>query len=197
MGMRDLLRKMKTNSFEDIIALLALFRPGPLNSGMVDDYIKRKHGTIPEKYDLPQLKNILHETHGVILYQEQVMKLASVLAGFSLGGADLLRRAMGKKKPEVMVELREKFVSGALKNKIPKKIAEKVVGLIEHFAGYGFNNSHRAPYSIISYWTELNKTGTKQRWELERTFDVKRRLANWFNNVSKFSGSKSKYQVKL
>ncbi len=157
-GMRDLLRKMKPNSFEDVIALLALFRPGPLNSGMVDDYIKRKHGTIPEKYDLPQLKNILHETNGVILYQEQVMKLASVLAGFSLGGADLLRRAMGKKKPEVMMELRGKFISGSLQNKIPKEKAGKMFDLIEHFAGYGFNKSHSAAYAIIAYQTAYLKS---------------------------------------
>ena len=157
-GMRDLLRKMKPNTFEDIVALLALFRPGPLNSGMVDDYIKRKHGTIPEKYDLPQLKNILHETHGVILYQEQVMKLASELAGFSLAGADLLRRAMGKKKPEVMMELRGKFVSGALHNKISKEKAEKMFDLIEHFAGYGFNKSHSAAYAMIAYQTAYLKS---------------------------------------
>ncbi len=157
-GMRDLLRKMKPNSFEDIIALLALYRPGPLNSGMVDDYIKRKHGTMPEKYELPQLKNILHETHGVILYQEQVMKLASVLSGFSLGSADFLRRAMGKKKPEVMNELREKFVSGAIKNKIPGGKAEKIFDLMEHFAGYGFNKSHSAAYALIAYHTAYLKT---------------------------------------
>ncbi|MDP6388166.1 MAG: DNA polymerase III subunit alpha, partial [Candidatus Pacebacteria bacterium] len=156
-GMRDLLRKMKPTTFEDVVALLALYRPGPLNSGMVDDYIKRKHGTIPEKYDLPQLKSVLHETHGVILYQEQVMKLASVLAGFSLGGADILRRAMGKKKPEVMIELREKFIAGALKKKIPKEKAEKIFGLIEHFAGYGFNKSHSAAYAMIAYQTAYLK----------------------------------------
>lgn len=156
-GMRDLLRKMKPNSFEDIIALLALYRPGPLNSGMVDDFIKRKHGTMPERYDLPQLKDVLHETHGVILYQEQVMKLASVLSGFSLGSADLLRRAMGKKKPEVMTELREKFVSGAVENKIPKKKAEKIFDLMEHFAGYGFNKSHSAAYALIAFHTAYLK----------------------------------------
>ncbi len=156
-GMRDLLRKMKPEYFEDVIALLALYRPGPLNSGMVDDYVKRKHGTLPEKYELPQMKPILHETQGVILYQEQVMKLASVLAGFSLGAADLLRRAMGKKKPEVMMELKEKFVSGAMKNKIPKAKAEKIFGLIEHFAGYGFNKSHSAAYAMIAYQTAYLK----------------------------------------
>lgn len=156
-GMRDLLRKMKPNTFEDIIALLALYRPGPLNSGMVDDYIKRKHGTLPEKYDLPQLKNVLQETHGVILYQEQVMKLASVLAGFTLGSADLLRRAMGKKKPEVMTKLREKFVSGSHKNKISKEKAEKIFDLMEHFAGYGFNKSHSAAYAMIAYHTAYLK----------------------------------------
>ena len=112
-GMRDLLKKLKPDGFEDIIALLAMYRPGPLESGMVDDYVKRKHGTMEEKYDLPQLESILKESHGVILYQEQVMKIASVLAGGSLGDADLLRRAMGKKKPEEMAAQREKFMEGA------------------------------------------------------------------------------------
>lgn len=156
-GMRDLLRKMKPTTFEDIIALLALYRPGPLNSGMVDDYIKRKHGTMPENYSLPQLKEILHETHGVILYQEQVMKLASVLSGFSLGAADLLRRAMGKKKQEEMAELREKFVTGAVKNKVPEKEAQKIFGLMENFAKYGFNKSHSAAYALIAIHTAYLK----------------------------------------
>lgn len=156
-GMRDLLLKMKPDSFEDIIALLALFRPGPLESGMVDDYVKRKHGTLEEKYELPQLKDILQETHGVILYQEQVMKIANVLAGFTLGDADLLRRAMGKKKPEEMAQQREKFYQGSHKNKIPDKKSERIFDLMEKFAGYGFNKSHSAAYALISYQTAYLK----------------------------------------
>ena len=156
-GMRDLLKKMKPDSFEDIIALLALFRPGPLESGMIDDYVKRKHGTMEEKYDLPQLKEILQETHGVILYQEQVMKIANVLSGFTLGDADLLRRAMGKKKPEEMAQQREKFMKGAAHNKIPEKKAERIFDLMEKFAGYGFNKSHSAAYALISYQTAYLK----------------------------------------
>ena len=156
-GMRDLLKKMKPDSFEDIVALLALYRPGPLESGMVDDYIKRKHGHMEEKYDLPQLKSILQETHGVILYQEQVMNIASVLGGFSLGDADLLRRAMGKKKPEEMAAQREKFMTGCEKNQHPVKKAEKVFNLMEKFSGYGFNKSHSAAYAQISYHTAYLK----------------------------------------
>ena len=157
-GMRDLLKKMKPDSFEDIIALLALYRPGPLESGMVDDYVKRKHGTLEEKYDLPQLKEILKETHGVILYQEQVMNIASALAGFTLGDADLLRRAMGKKKPEEMAAQREKFMEGARKNKIPEKKADKIFNLMEKFSGYGFNKSHSAAYAQVSYQTAYLKS---------------------------------------
>ena len=157
-GMRDLLKKMKPDCFEDIIALLALYRPGPLESGMVDDYIKRKHGKLKEKYELPQLKNVLKETHGVILYQEQVMRIASILAGFSLGDADLLRRAMGKKKPEEMEAQREKFIAGAEKKNIDVKKATKVFDLMEKFAGYGFNKSHSTAYALISYQTAYLKT---------------------------------------
>ncbi len=157
-GMRDLLKKMKPDCFEDIIALLALYRPGPLESGMVDDYIRRKHGTLQEKYELPQLKDILKETHGVILYQEQVMNIASILAGFSLGDADLLRRAMGKKKPEEMAAQRERFMSGSAKNNIPARKAEKIFNLMEKFSGYGFNKSHSAAYAQISYQTAFLKT---------------------------------------
>ncbi len=157
-GMRDLLKKMKPDSFEDIIALLALYRPGPLESGMVDDYIKRKHGTMQEKYDLPQLKDILKETHGVILYQEQVMSIASTLAGFSLGESDLLRRAMGKKDPKEMAAQRERFMQGTEKNKYPTKKAEKIFNLMEKFSGYGFNKSHSAAYAQISYQTAYLKT---------------------------------------
>ena len=157
-GMRDLLKKMKPDCFEDIIALLALYRPGPLESGMVDDYIKRKHGRLEEKYELPQLKDALKETHGVILYQEQVMRIASILAGFSLGDADLLRRAMGKKKPEEMEAQREKFITGAEGKNINIKKATKVFDLMEKFAGYGFNKSHSTAYALVSYQTAYLKT---------------------------------------
>ena len=156
-GMRDLLKKLKPDCFEDIIALLAMYRPGPLESGMVDDFVKRKHGTMELKFDLPQLENILKETQGVILYQEQVMKIASVLAGFSLGDADLLRRAMGKKKPEEMAAQREKFMEGAQVNKIAVKKAQKIFDLMEKFAGYGFNKSHSAAYAQVSYQTAYLK----------------------------------------
>lgn len=156
-GMRDLLKKLKPDCFEDIIALLAMYRPGPLESGMVDDYVKRKHGTMELKFDLPQLRDILKETQGVILYQEQVMKIASVLAGFSLGDADLLRRAMGKKKPKEMAAQREKFMEGSEANKIDLKKAEKIFDLMEKFAGYGFNKSHSAAYAQVSYQTAYLK----------------------------------------
>ena len=156
-GMRDLLKKMKPDCFQDVIALLALYRPGPLESGMIDDYVKRKHGTLEERYDLPQLEAILKETHGVILYQEQVMKIANVLAGFTLGDADLLRRAMSKKKPEEMARQREKFMKGCRANKIPEKKAERIFDLMEKFAGYGFNKSHSAAYALISYQTAYLK----------------------------------------
>jgi len=156
-GMRDLLKKLKPDDFEDIIALLAMYRPGPLESGMVDDYVKRKHGTMEEKYDLPQLEVILKETHGVILYQEQVMKIASVLAGFTMGDADLLRRAMGKKKVEEMAAQREKFMNGSHEKKIDAKKSEKIFDLMEKFAGYGFNKSHSAAYAQISYQTAYLK----------------------------------------
>ena len=156
-GIRDILKKMKPEVFEDIIALVALYRPGPLGSGMVDDFIKRKHGTIPIKNIVPQLDEILKETYGVILYQEQVMKIASVLGGFSMGAADSLRRAMGKKKPEEMAQQREKFIKGSVANKIAENKAEKIFDLMEHFAGYGFNKSHSAAYALIAYQTAYLK----------------------------------------
>ena len=157
-GMRDLLVKLKPEVFEDLIAILALYRPGPIGSGMVDDFIKRKRGLVPIKYELPQLKEILKETYGVIVYQEQVMKIANVLAGFSLGQADLLRRAMGKKKPEDMEKQKERFIKGARDNGIPEKKAEKLFDLMAYFAGYGFNKSHSAAYALISYQTAYLKT---------------------------------------
>ncbi len=156
-GMQDLLRRMKPDCFEDLIALVALFRPGPLGSGMVDDFIKGKSGKVKIKYPHPLLKDILKETYGVMVYQEQVMQSASALAGFSLGGADLLRRAMGKKLPEAMAEQRIKFVEGAKENNIKPEKAEKIFDLIAHFAGYGFNKSHSAAYALISYQTAYLK----------------------------------------
>jgi len=156
-GMRDLLKKMKPDRFEDIVALLALYRPGPLESGMVDDYVKCKHGVQKVKYELPQLEKILSETHGVILYQEQVMKIASMLAKFTLGDADLLRRAMGKKKPEEMAKQREKFYAGCKENNIPEKKAQIIFDLMEKFAGYGFNKSHSAAYAMVSFQTAYLK----------------------------------------
>lgn len=152
-GMRDLVRRLKPDHFDDIVALVALFRPGPLQSGMVDDFIERKHGRAQIKYPHPLLENILKPTYGVILYQEQVMQIAQVLAGYSLGSADLLRRAMGKKKPEEMAKHRAIFLEGAIKKNIDKYLANNIFDLIEKFAGYGFNKSHSAGYALISYQT--------------------------------------------
>ena len=156
-GMRDILVKIKPDHFDDLVAILALYRPGPLGSGMVDDYVKRCRGLVPVKYDTPELKDILKETQGVIVYQEQVMKIANVLAGFSLGEADLLRRAMGKKDPETMAKLKSRFVEGAKRNGTSEKKAEKIFDLIEYFAGYGFNKSHSAAYALITYQTAYLK----------------------------------------
>jgi len=157
-GMRDLLTKLKPSCFEDIVALVALYRPGPLGSGMVDDFINRKHGRTEITYELPILEPILKDTYGVILYQEQVMQIAAVMASYSLGEADLLRRAMGKKKPEEMAKQRERFIDGSLKNKIPLKKAEKMFDLMSKFAEYGFNKSHSAAYALVSYQTAYLKT---------------------------------------
>ncbi len=156
-GIKELLRKLKPETFEDIMSVVALYRPGPLQSGMVDDFIKRKHGKAPIKYELPQLKDILANTYGVIVYQEQVMEIAKVLAGFSPGDADVLRKAMGKKLPEEMVVQREKFIEGAKKNKVDQKKAEKIFDLMANFAGYGFNKSHSAAYALIAYQTAYLK----------------------------------------
>ncbi len=152
-GMRRLVRDLKPDTFEDIVALLALFRPGPLQSGMVEDFVKRKHGEQEIVYPHPSLEDILKPTYGVILYQEQVMQIAQVLSGYSLGGADLLRRAMGKKKPEVMAAERGKFVDGAQANGVDPKLAGEIFDLIEKFAGYGFNKSHSAAYAYVAYQT--------------------------------------------
>ena len=156
-GMRDLLKKLCPTTFEDIIALLALYRPGPIGSGMLDDFIKRKHGHVQITYDHPALEPILKETYGVVVYQEQVMRIASALAGFSMSQADSLRRGMAKKHPEVMEKMRVNFIEGAVKNGVNKRIAEKVFGFIEYFAGYGFNKSHSNAYAMISYRTAYLK----------------------------------------
>ena len=156
-GMRAILRELKPERFEDIIALVALYRPGPLGSGMVEDFIKRKHGVTPISYLYPALEPILKDTYGVILYQEQVMRIASELAGFTLGQADLLRRAMGKKKPEVLAAQRERFLAGAAARGIPEGVARKIFDLMEYFAGYGFNASHSAAYALVAYQTAYLK----------------------------------------
>ncbi len=156
-GMKELIKKLKPDCFDDIIALVALFRPGPLESGMVDDYINVKHGAKAE-YAHPLLEPILKPTNGVILYQEQVMQIARELALYTLGGADMLRRAMGKKKPEEMAKEREKFTSGAIANQIDESIATYVFDLMEKFAGYGFNKSHSAAYALVAYQTAWLKT---------------------------------------
>ncbi|MEW5757935.1 MAG: DNA polymerase III subunit alpha [Candidatus Omnitrophota bacterium] len=156
-GMRDLLKKLNPDRFEDLISLLALYRPGPIGSGMLDDFMQRKHGKIPIKYDHPKLEPILKDTYGIIIFQEQVMRIASELAGFSLAQADLLRRAMGKKIPEVMEKQRIDFVKGCHKNTIGEKLANKIFDLMEYFSGYGFNLSHSAAYAMISYRTAYLK----------------------------------------
>ncbi|TAN67891.1 MAG: DNA polymerase III subunit alpha [Methylobacter sp.] len=151
-GMKELIKKLKPDCFDDIIALVALFRPGPLESGMVDDYINVKHGAKAE-YAHPLLEPILKPTNGVILYQEQVMQIAREMALYTLGGADMLRRAMGKKKPEEMAKERDKFMSGSVQNQVDEKIATYVFDLMEKFAGYGFNKSHSAAYALVAYQT--------------------------------------------
>jgi DNA polymerase-3 subunit alpha len=156
-GMRDILRKAKPQTLEDLIALNALYRPGPLRSGMVDDFISRKGGKTEIRYELPQLEPILRETYGVIAYQEQVMRIARELGGFTLGEADILRKAMGKKNPEVMAKQRGKFVEGAKKERIPEKKAGQIFDLMEHFAGYGFPKAHSTAYALLAYQTAYLK----------------------------------------
>lgn len=156
-GMKDLLIKSKPQNFEDLIALNALYRPGPLKSGMVEDYIKRKHGAVPVEYPHPQLEGILKETLGIIVYQEQVMQIASRLADYSMGEADTLRKAMGKKIPEVMAQQRSRFLDGTKKNRIDQKKAEAIFKNMETFGGYGFNKSHSAAYALITYQTAYLK----------------------------------------
>ncbi len=155
--MRDILRKARPQRLDDLIALNALYRPGPLRSGMVDDFIARKGGKTEIKYELPQLEPILSDTYGVIAYQEQVMRIAATLASFSLGQSDVLRKAMGKKNPAVMQAQREKFVKGAVGNGLNEKKAGKIFDLMEHFAGYGFNKSHSTTYAFLAYQTGVSE----------------------------------------
>jgi DNA polymerase-3 subunit alpha len=157
-GMRDVLRRYQPNSIEDLTALNALYRPGPIQGGMIDDFIERKHGRRKIEYELPELKEILQETLGVFVYQEQVMQAANKLAGYSLGQADLLRRAMGKKNAEEMAKQREGFVQGATQRGFPPKKIEKIFDLMAQFAGYGFNKSHSAAYALLAYHTAYLKT---------------------------------------
>src|SRR6201986_5097895 len=157
-GMRDVLRRYKPASVEDLTALNALYRPGPIQGGMIDDFIERKWGRRVVSYELPDLEALLKETLGVIVYQEQVMQIANVLAGYSLGEADLLRRAMGKKNPEEMAKQRTRFVEGAIKRKHPKDKVVRIFDLMEQFAGYGFNKSHSAAYALLAYHTAYLKT---------------------------------------
>ena len=156
-GMRDTLRKAKPERFEDLIALNALYRPGPLRGGVIDDFIARKHGKVEIRYELPALEPILKETYGVIAFQEQVMRIGSDLAGFSMGDADVLRKAMGKKSAEVMQAQREQFVQGAIARGVSQKKATKIFDLMEFFAGYGFNKSHSTAYALIAYQTAYLK----------------------------------------
>jgi DNA polymerase-3 subunit alpha len=156
-GMKDLLRRLRPEVFEDLVALVALYRPGPLGSNMVDDFITGKHGKTRIKYPLPQLEPILRETYGVILYQEQVMKIAQVLAQYTLAEADELRKAIGKKKQEVLAKHRERFLEGASRNGVDLKAAEKLFQLIDKFGGYGFNKSHSVAYALIAYQTAFLK----------------------------------------
>lgn len=156
-GMRHILRNLKPQRFEDMIPLIALYRPGPLKSGMVDDFISRKNGQTMVEYPHPVCESILSETYGVILYQEQVMQISSDLAGFSMAKADTLRKAMGKKKPEVIAKMRESFVQGASERQVDPKTGKAIFDLMENFAGYGFNKSHSAAYALIAYQTAYFK----------------------------------------
>ena len=157
-GIRQLIRKLKPSRFDDMVALVALYRPGPLQSGMVDDFIDRKHGRKAVRYSLPQLEPLLNSTYGVILYQEQVMKIAQVLGQYTLGGADILRKAMGKKDPDEMAKQREIFMRGAREQNVPEREASEIFDLMEKFAGYGFNKSHSVAYALLAYQTAWLKT---------------------------------------
>jgi len=157
-GMKDMLKRLVPTDFEDLITAVALFRPGHLQSGMVENFIKRKQGLVPVRYEIPELKSILDTTHGVIVYQEQIMEIARVIAGFSPGEADMFRQALGKQLTDQMIIFRKKFIDGAVKNKISNVKAEKLFELISQFAPYGFNKSHSAAYALIAFQTAYLKT---------------------------------------
>lgn len=163
-GIRRILVRLKPDKMEDLTALMALYRPGPLGSGMIDDYIKVRHGQKKVSYLHPLLEPVLKETYGVILYQEQVMRIASEVGGFSLGEADLVRRAMGKKKPEVLTAMRERFIGGAIEKGLTKETAAAIFDLMEYFSGYGFNKSHSAAYALVSYQTAYFKVNYPQEY---------------------------------
>jgi DNA polymerase-3 subunit alpha len=157
-GMREILKQLQPSRFEDLIAMNALYRPGPIQGGMIDDFVARRHGKVKIRYEVPELEEILRETYGVIVYQEQVMQIASKLAGFSLGEADLLRRAMGKKKKKVMQGQKKQFLKGCRERGVDSRKAKKIYDLIEQFAGYGFNKSHSTAYAILAYQTAFLKS---------------------------------------
>jgi DNA polymerase-3 subunit alpha len=184
-GMRGLIKQLKPSCFEDIVALLALYRPGPLNSGMVETFINNKHGRSKVKYELPQLEPILKETYGLILYQEQVMQIASALGGFSMGQADEMRRAMGKKDKEKMEKLRKTFIDGATQKQIPVKPAEHIFELCAKFAEYGFNKSHSAAYAVISYQTAY----LKANYPLEYMAAILTSVSGNTDKVAEYIGS--------
>ncbi|NPB06213.1 MAG: DNA polymerase III subunit alpha [Aquificae bacterium] len=156
-GMKELLKRLRPDSFDDLVAVLALYRPGPLKSGLVDTYIKRKHGLEPVEYPFPELEPVLKETYGVIVYQEQVMKMSQILAGFTPGEADTLRKAIGKKKADLMEQMRDKFIRGAVERGYPEEKVKKLWSDIEKFASYSFNKSHSVAYGYVSYWTAFVK----------------------------------------
>lgn len=189
-GMKDLIRRLQPDCFEDIIALVALFRPGPLQSGMVDDFIDRKHGRAEIQYPHPELEPILRPTYGVILYQEQVMQIAQVLAGYTLGAADLLRRAMGKKKPEEMAKQREIFTQGAKNRGVSEDISGPIFDLMEKFAGYGFNKSHSAAYALVSYqtaWLKANYPAPYMAAVLSSDMDNTDKVANFIEECRRMN----------
>ena len=189
-GMKELIKRLRPDCFEDIIALVALYRPGPLGSGMVDDFVNRKHGRQAVSYPHPDLEGVLKETHGTILYQEQVMQIAQILANYSLGGADLLRRAMGKKIPEEMAKQRETFETGAAGNNIDAQVASSIFDLMEEFAKYGFNKSHSAAYALVSYQTAYLKAHYPEAFMaavLSSDMDNTDKVVNFINECQKMN----------
>jgi DNA polymerase-3 subunit alpha len=192
-GMKELLRRLKPSDFNDLIAVLALYRPGPLESGLVDQYIETKHGRRKPEYLHPLLEPILKETYGVIVYQEQVMEIGRAFAGYTLGEADLLRRAIGKKEKELMESLREEFVRRSVERGIPEEIAKKVFDLIEKFADYGFNKSHSAAYALVAYQTAY----LKAHYPIYFMASILTYEANKSEEVSKYLAVSSEMGIKI